>query len=443
MANRSSASSITIVSLIHKLSLSLVILLTSSAPSLAGLKEATINGRPTIDTDRVTLRIKVKDDRDRPAIALTEENFKLLIDNEPLKFAPKDWKSPKEVTPPPAWIVVLIDMSGSMRNPDSRGKSKMKGALEAIGQFKETLTKRSENLPLEYIPRLAIVPFGEGGGKGESSCKGFPVDNESLDKFFPATDFKLQNHLDYLSGLTPCASTNLYEPLSKALKMLGNSKDPRFYPENVDLQKQPRLSVILLSDGYQNTADEQGAFENLKSLLKRNQQVMVHTLGYGLNLEELGRKYNLKKAATRGDVWSGCNGDAKKAPAGKVCDEEFVDQTRLQEIAQLSGGVSEFSADAQAVSEKLDLFLDALIGEYEITFTQPVAERGSKHEAKVVVQSGPTSITSAPQPYTITVFGRSVSGPIRMGVFALTLLALAAGGALPFWLWSKSLKEEG
>jgi hypothetical protein len=250
MASNSSGLSTTIASWTRRLSLSALLTLSVTAPCAAGVKEAKIIGRPTIEGDRVTLRVKVKDAQDRPAIALTENNFELLVNNTPLKFDPKDWKSPKEATPPPAWIVVLIDMSGSMRNQDARGKMKLEGSLEAIQQFKETLISRSANLPLENIPQLAIVPFGEGDSKTESTCKGFPVNNESLDKFFPATDFKLQNHLDYLSSLKPCASTNLYEPLSKAIRLLGNAKDRRFYPENVDERQQPRLSVILLSDGY-------------------------------------------------------------------------------------------------------------------------------------------------------------------------------------------------
>jgi uncharacterized protein YegL len=432
----------TIVSLTRKLSLSTLLSLSVWVPCFATVKEANIVGRPTIEGDRVTLRVKVIDGQDRPVVALTEENFKLLIDNQPLSFDPKDWKSPKESTPPPAWIVVLLDMSGSMRNKDTRGKTKLQGALEAIQQFRETLSNRSENLPTENIPQLAIVPFGEGNGNSENSCKGFPITTESLDKFFPVTDFKLQNHLEYLSTLTPCASTNLYEPLGKAIRMLGNTKDARFYSENSDSKYQPRLSIILLSDGYQNTADEQQAFDNLQSLIKRNPKIIVHTLGYGLTPEALGRKYRLKQPAIRRDIWSGdCGGNPQKAPLGNVCDEDFVDKDRLLKIAQLSGGIGEFSADAQAVSEKLDLFLDALLGEYEITFTQPVAERGSKHEAKVIVKADDKSITSPPQTYTITVFGRSVSLPIRLSVLLLTLLALAGGGVLPFWMWSKGLKQ--
>jgi hypothetical protein len=440
MASNTSDSSTTIASLTRNLSLAALMTLGLSAPTFATVKTAQITERPKVENDRVTLRVKVKDTADRPVVILNEQNFQLLIDNQLLQIKPKDWKSPKESVPPPAWIVVLIDMSGSMKNADAKGQVKLQGALAALRKFQETLIARSENLPLENIPQLALVPFGQG--TQGSGCSGFPVEAETLDKFFAATDFKLQNHVDYLGTLKPCAATNLYEPLNKAVKMLGNARDERFSPTAEGAQK-PRLSVILLSDGYHSVGNEQSDFTGLKSLLQSNQQIAVHTLGYGLTPEELGRKYKLNRAATRQDVWSGnCAGDPSKAPAGKVCDEDFVDQSRLQEIAQITGGISEFSADTTAVAEKLNLFLDALLGEYEISFEQPLSERGSKHEAQVVVKESNTSITSERAPYTITVFGRTVPLQIRGGVFGVTLLALLAGGVLPFWLWSKSLKQE-
>jgi hypothetical protein len=409
-----------------------------STPVRASIKTVEFPERPKVENDRVKLRIKVKDNADRPVVTLTDQNFQLLIDKQPLIFNPQDWKSPKESVPPPAWIVVLIDMSGSMKNKDARNQVKLKGALSAIRKFQETLTKRSENLAFENIPQIALVPFGQPG----PNCQGFPVEIVSLDKFFAATDFKLQNHVDYLDTLIPCASTNLYEPLSKAVKMLSNTQDQRFFP-TAEGQQKPRLSVILMSDGYHSVGNEQNDFDSLKSLLQRNQNITVHTLGYGLNPEELGRKYKLNRVAVRQDVWSGnCSSDSTKAPSGKVCDEDFVDKNRLQEIAQLTGGISEFSADAQTVADKLNLFLDALLGEYEISFEQPTSERGSKHEAQVTIKESENSIASASIPYTITVFGRSVPIQIRLGVLGLTALILGLGGILPFYFWSKSLKNE-
>lgn len=199
-------------------------------------------------------------------------------------------------------------------------------------------------------------------------------------------------------------------------------------------QPQPKLAVVLLSDGYHNKPNEKQDFNELTSLLKDNKQITVHTLGYGLIAEQLGQKYNLNHAATRKDVGVG---------AGKVPEEEFVDQQRLAEIAKVTGGIAEFSPDAKTVAENLKVFLNALLGEYEITYTDPKAERGSKHSIGVVVQPlNGTEVKSEPKNYTITVFRRSLPWQTRLLMLLLVLVAMVGGGAIPFWLWAKHLKRE-
>ena len=94
--------------------------------------------------------------------------------------------------------MVLLDFSGSMNQLDSRGNTKLDGAVKAIRKFTQLSAKRGGNT------QIAIVPFGESGGNCD---RGYPVNNKTLDKFFAAGDFKLQNYLDYLADLTPCAAT--------------------------------------------------------------------------------------------------------------------------------------------------------------------------------------------------------------------------------------------
>lgn len=428
--------STTTASLIRKLSLSALFIACWSNPSIAAIKTAEIVGNPTVNEDRVTIRIRVKDTADRPIVGLTDNDFKLQVDGKDLSFNSKDWKSPQDAVPPPAWVIVLLDMSGSMSSADSRGTTKLAGALQAIKQFKTTIAERAANAPSDRMPRIAIVPFGKPG----TNCPGFPVEQAELDKFFPASDFKLQNHLGFLAGQAPCAATNLYEPLNKAIRFFSNGNDPRFAAPEDPQKPQPRLSIILLSDGFHTEAREAEEFDQLKQLLKRNPQITVHTLGYGLNLEELGSKYKLGRSATRQDIWFGA--DAKQTPKGKVWAEDFVDQERLREIAQLTGGISEFSADAQAVSSKLQLFLNALLGEYEISYLHPNADRGSKHDVKAIVSSDRAIAETEAEPYSISVFGRSLPLPVRLGIFLGTLLAMGAGGVAPFWIWANALKEE-
>ena len=207
----------TIVSSTRRLSLTLLFLSSVISPSLASsIKSAELASPPTVNEDKITIRIRVKDTDDRPIVGLLDTSFKLQVDGKDLLFRSKDWKSPQDASPPPAWIIVLLDMSGSMGQPDSRGTTKLKGALEAIKQFKNTISERVTSNPGDSIPQISIVPFGKPG----PNCPGFPVGQEDLDKFFPANDFKLQNHLDFLAAQVPCASTNLYDPLKKAIRLL-------------------------------------------------------------------------------------------------------------------------------------------------------------------------------------------------------------------------------
>ncbi|WP_323209108.1 vWA domain-containing protein [Nodularia spumigena] len=411
-----------IASLTHKLSLSLLVVASLASPSWAKENVAEIVNNPTVNDDRVTIRIKVKNEAERPVMGLQDTDFKLLVDQKEVRFATRDWKSPEESVPPPAWILVMLDFSGSMNQLDSGGTKKITGAINAVRQFIQVLSQRGGNT------QISIVPFGESG----SRCQGYPVNKETLDKFFAANDFKLQNHLNYLAKSTPCASTNLYEPLNQAVRFLATSEEERFYvAENSD-QPQPRLSIILLSDGYHNKANEQQDFTALTNLFRRNPLITVHTLGYGLTPQQLGQKYKLGRPATRADIGS-----------GKVPEAEFVDQKRLEEIAKLTGGITEFSGNAKAIAANLQLFLNALLGEYEITYTQPNAERGAKHDVQVVVNiPGGKPVESPPKAYRISVFGRSLPLVVRLIMLILTLLAIALGGIVPFYFWGKHLKQE-
>ena len=287
MKKNSIALSTTIVSSIRKLSISLLMLGCLTNPSWGQEKKVEIIGKPIVDEDRVTIRVKVKDEEEKPVMGLDHTKFTLKVDGEEVKFKNQDWKSPEETIPPPAWVIVLLDLSGSMKQPDSGGYTKLEGAVGAIREFVQLSAKRGGNT------QIAIVPFGDSGG----NCKGYPVNNKTLDKFFPAGDFKLQNSLNYLASLTPCAATNLYQPLDEAVRFLGNKEDSRFHiPEESEdletLEPKPRLSIILLSDGFHNKPNKEKDFEKLTKLFQRNPEIVVHTLGYGLTIEELAQKYN-------------------------------------------------------------------------------------------------------------------------------------------------------
>lgn len=424
MYKKSIDSSTIIASLTRKLSVSMLMLTAFASPSLAQVKEAEIVDNPTVNDDRVTVRIKVKGAQERPVMGLEDTDFNLKVDGDEVNFNSQDWKSPEESTPPPVWIVVLLDMSGSMESK-SQNTRKLDGAINAIRQLIKVSSQRGKNT------QIAIVPFGE---PGPSCSNGYPINQKSLDNFFAARDAKLNNYLDNLQAETPCASTNLYEPLKKTIRFLGNTENTNFYPPEDSGKTQPRLSVILVSDGYHNKGNEAQEFQRLTTLLKRNNNIIIHTLGYGLTPKQLGEKYKLGRTVTRADIGEG---------SGKVPPEEFVDKQRLAQIAKLTGGIAEFSGDAEAIAENLQLFLNSLLGEYEITYTHPNAERGSKHQVQVVVNSqGDEPVESSPKGYTIPVFGRSLPLAVRIAMLGILSALILLGGVLPFYLWGKRLKQE-
>lgn len=393
------------------------------AQTNSATKLAEIVGNPQVNDDKITVRMKIKNKDERPIMGLQDTDFKLFVNDKELSFKSQDWKSPDESVPPPAWIVVLLDFSGSMNKPDSRGGKKITGAINAIRRFTKISSDRGGST------NIAIVPFGKSG----PNCEGYTVNKDTLDKFFLANDFKLQNSLNYLASIKPCASTDLYQPLTQAVRFLGNTKDPRFYPEDNFLNTQPRLAIILLSDGYHNASNEAEDFATLSNLLKRNTNITVHTLGYGLTPQELGRKYRLGRPATRRDIGTGNR---------KVPEDEFVDQKRLAEIAKLTGGIAEFSGDAEAIAENLKLFMNALLGEYQISYIQPNAERGSQHNVRVQVKTPIGLLKSEKKSYRIRGIGRSLPLENRLIMIFCILFLTGIGGVLPFYYWGKYLKQE-
>ena len=94
---KNSIDSFTIIaSSIRKLSLSLLVTGFWIGSSLAETKKVEIIGSPTVYEDRVTARIKVKGEEDKPLMGLTETDFRLLVDDQEVLFPSQDWKSPEE-----------------------------------------------------------------------------------------------------------------------------------------------------------------------------------------------------------------------------------------------------------------------------------------------------------------------------------------------------------
>ncbi|NEO58735.1 MAG: VWA domain-containing protein [Okeania sp. SIO3B5] len=448
--------STTIASWTRKVSLYLLIVTSYINPSLAQVKNVEIiEAIPERNEGKVTLRLKAYDQNNKPVRDLQKENFNLTVC--PPKTEPKtrecktlnpidiNWKIPLPEELPPAWVIVLLDFSGSMKQLDSSGeKTKLEGAIAAIRKFNQDLVDKGENT------RISIVPFGKGG----ENCPGNKVTKKELDNFVLTGNRKVEKSLKKLESQLDnlCAATDIYEPLRQAVQFFGNSEDTRFNPRPNSNLSQPRRSIILLSDGYhsiygnrENEPElEAQDFEKLVFMLKSYPNITVHTLGYGLTPQQLQQKYDLEEPPTIRDI--SVRGGKKSNNSEELTElaaEEFVDQKRLQQIAKVTNGIAEFSGNAEDISSSLTEFLEALFDEYQINYIQPInADRGSLHNVQVSLNLPDISVDSEQQPYVFPWISRSLPFLTRFIIFLFTLAVLLGGGVIPFLLWAKSIKRE-
>jgi hypothetical protein len=426
--------------------------------------------------EKVTIKVKVLGDQKIPVEGLKKEN--LSIDTErtdqkiPLKNLPNneiiDFKQPNQTTPDPADIVILLDMSGSMRRPVASGKdggmTKLKGATDAIREFLNGL--KEEKLPFN----VAIVPFAF---KTIDNC-GYTYDvnpNILKENLLPVNSGELDAKLNELSGINVCGATNLYDPVKTTVEYLGDRKrlaeinkdswrnNPFvkwFTQSEEDPQIPPRkLAVILLSDGFhvyqRQTETEQ--FDSLKQTLKAYPSVTVHTLGYGESLKNLRDRATCNSFIGDQDLESDqgiellrsqCS--LGKAIDGKAIDinEFIVDENRLKEIAKPSGGIPAFSDNAQEVAQSLKTVLTSL-REYEVTFNMPDSDRGSSHEVILTINEPQRNLNNIKSSSTKIGMSNFVykSLPPYQRLFILMITATVGGiGIFTFRFWSQNLKKQ-
>lgn len=440
----------------RQLSLSLLIVSFYINPGFAQVENLEIiEAIPERNEGKVTLRVKVYDQNNKPVRGRQKNEFNLTVcppkadpktgECQTLNQADINLKIPQPKELPPAWVIVLLDFSGSMKQFDSSGgKTKLEGAIAAIRKFNQDLAKKGENT------KISIVPFGKGG----KNCPGNQVRKKELDNFVLAGKKKVEQTLKKLESKLDnlCAATDIYEPLRQAVQFFGNPEDTRFnLPANSNLP-QPRRSIILLSDGYhsiygnrENEPElEAQDFEKMMFMLKSYPNITVHTLGYGLTPQQLQQKYDLKQFPTIRDISK--RGGKKSNGSEKLrgfAAEEFVDQRRLQQIAGVTNGIAEFSGNAENISTSLTEFLEALFDEYQINYIQPInADRGSLHNVQVSFKLPNNLVDSELEPYVFPWVSRSLPPLTRIIIFLFTLAALLGGGVIPFLLWAKSIKRE-
>jgi len=324
-----------------------------------------------------------------------------------------------------------------MKNPDSGDgdKSKLEGAIAAIKTFVEEAKR--DKLPVE----ISIVPFGY---PGRSRCDNlFRVDEGSFSvdyNLIPSQENKpkaatAEEELRELSRIQPCASTDLYAPLSEATKYLRNRYN-RFLIDS-DLKEdipKPRLDIVLLSDGYDGT--EEKRFAELKSQMQESPRVRVHTLGYGESLGEVARDfdcpvYQPDDRLTIGSVIQSCRQSGVEI--GKL-EPYLIDESRLRDIAKATGGIYRLSADADAVAQSLKTVLTTL-RQYELKYRQPGADRASEHQTRVQIISPSLQLNLSSEQKYIRLKNfiyESLPLPERLFILVVTVIGFGVLVVLPF-----------
>ena len=405
--------------------------------------------RLVTEGDRVKMRVKVFNQEGGFNPNLQPPDFAVESINE---FGGKRTIQPTVIIPTssdakttPADVIIMLDMSGSMQHEDSSRRIKFNGAINAINKFIEAVN-REPNLTV----RIGLAPFGEGGNE-------FKVTNKSLpENFYPSHSPKLKEKVEQLSNQTLSASTNLYQPLNTVVNYLRSQVVPNSNNPNSTNNPEPKqLVVILLSDGYHNydRDTEETQFNRLRDILKPQDQkiprVTIHTLGYGESLKEIynSSRCNMKlteeqltqdNIILKEKVIEQIIGNCRRFNSKIPIDQFIVDQPRLRQIANLTGGIHQFPDNAEEVAESLIKFLGTL-QEYQLEYDQPEADRATKHQAKVLVKN----LTSNAMDYRICNIG---CPPLKEG--DRTLLALATLtmfgliGVFPFIGWSQRLRKE-
>ncbi|MEG4595411.1 vWA domain-containing protein [Microcoleus sp. F8_C2] len=412
-------------------------------PALAASLEIT---RWRVEGDRVTLRVKVLDDRRIPIQGLKTQDFKVqttdssgnlvMVNPDEITLTSSD-----QVQIDPAYLVLLLDMSGSMKNKDLAGAQKLKSAINGIREFIREV--RDKRLPVS----LALVPFGEGG----SGCLYDFAVNEIVIKqnLLDANSSKIDKQLEQLENIKVCSATNIYQPVAKAVEYLGeitNSLNSNKLVQNSQ-NIPPKLGVILLSDGYDvYRSNESERFQELLQVLQQNPQVTVHTMGYGEKLNELrdrAHRNNPNKCPITGEKLTVDNVVNRCRLSGEDIREYIVDERRLTEIAEVTRGIHLFPGNPKEVIDSLRTFLTTL-REYELVYRQPGADRASLHKTVAQVRSPfrQLNLTSEPQNIRLNNFAyRSPSWQERFIIFIIILL-LSLASILLFLKWSQNLKAE-
>lgn len=387
----------------------------------------------------VTLKVKVLN-QDRLAITTPLQEY-FVVKTEDASGNPLTLKPPQITVIPPddpeanleranpehIYIVMLLDMSGSMKHQDESGEKKLDGAIAGIKEFIAQSKKDKLNV------NISINPFGYAGGKCDYS---FEVSEASIKEFRNVTKSqKLEEYLNKLAETPVCAATNIYAPLKEAIRYLGT-------PDRFKFKSPPQLAVILFSDGFHNfeRESEQEQFDELLAVIQQNPHIIVHTLGYGKKLKYLVKDIQcpVPGKVTVDKVLEYCT--QKKSDIAEL----IVDEERLTKIAKVTGGSHQFPVDAKQLAKDLKDILMTL-KEYTIIYDQPEAERAKKYKTVVILNApypGLEDLASNPNEIRLPHLGFIF--PSLPGLFMILaiIILLILAGVIPFIIWIKKLKNK-
>lgn len=424
-----------IVSWIRKLSW-LWLFLYYTSPSWA-VPEVTINSYRPQGNNVVTLRLKVQDKGEPITTKLNAQNFQVLSDQTPVSI--ESLIPPTGSRPSPTRLVILLDVSNSMTKNDSSGQTRISGATQAI----QEILGRFDGDPL----KINLIPFGEGGGACNSNnFVPKPISQYLQEQlFFEPNSDELKKQLNDLSSASLCASTNIYDPLSQTLEYLKGEEQRINTLEksaNNSSQLPTQFGIILISDGFHSNPPrscgrdyENEAFQELSTQIRNAPNITIHTLGYGLTPEELGKKWGLSRPATVEDVL--CTRPRKEKEERA---QEFVDQKRLAEIAKLGQGIHRFSGNSSEIAQKLEESVQAILGAYELTYTQTDGIPGQLYQVKAILNLDSQEMTSNEIQVRLPEWTLLPLSWLIIG----TLIAISGVvyGVMRFAKWSNQLKQE-
>jgi hypothetical protein len=477
MSQKSTVSFTTIVSWTHKVSLSLLLLLTSSGKiglTQSANDEEKIKLYKEVIDNQVILSVKATNGY-KLSSYLTSQDISVYVDCPEKKLEDctpitlDSLKKPSEAKSSPAYIVFLLDLSGSMKKDDQSGKTKLQGAIEALRSSLEMLAKRNSDT------QIVIVPFSSSQNAEVyyKNCQDDPVTYDKLNQFNLVTsgqyeqqltdlETNLQDEINYEQGNSKrpqgeksriCGETNLYQSLNTTIYFLSNlqqQKQEEFAANNKNSNKDSELQttfhIVLLSDGFDtvglssnpNICDEshfQLINDKLNSLKNQNQELKIHTIGYGITPEALSQKSEYQTIHQgniasceqvrnqKNSLYQEIKKEYNNAPEKNLCsyvkintknqllketceliidfESELVDKAHLDKLATVTGGFHRFSGNADEIANQLKFIIEAITDQYELSYTQPSADSATAHTVQVVVTQNGEKTTSKIVPYNI------------------------------------------